>query len=140
MTLTSWVSDSGTTLALDGSDGVKVLRGVRGLDGPPRRNTVDQRVGDGATRVGRRRPERSFQLPIMVDESVISVDEVNRLFDCDSAGLSRVLDGSCVRSNMRTGWKGSGRLTLVASLVWHTASIRFSCQRWIRGGMGRSSR
>lgn len=80
MTLVSWVSDTGTTLALDGSGGVHVQRDVKGFDGPPIRNTIDERIGDGALRVNSRRPERVLQLPLLVDENTITAGEVVRLF------------------------------------------------------------
>jgi len=80
VTLASWVSDLGTTLALDGSDGVKVLRGARGLDGSPTLNTIDQRVNAGAVLVANRRPERVIQIPLMIDTNTITAGEVVRLF------------------------------------------------------------
>jgi hypothetical protein len=76
MSLASWVSDTGTTLALDGTDGVTILRGARGLDGPPVANTIDQRIGDGAVRVNQRRPQRAVQIPLWIDESTITAGEV----------------------------------------------------------------
>ena len=93
MSLASWVSDTGTTLALDGSDGIQVLRGVRGFDGPPIANTIDQRIGDGAIRVNQRRPHRVVQLPLWVDETTIGVGEVIALFQSGSfvAGSGREL-------------------------------------------------
>jgi hypothetical protein len=80
VTLASWVSGTGTTVALDGSDGIKVLRGVRGLDGPPIANTIDQRVNAGAVLVAARRPNRVIQLPLLIDTTTIDVGDVVRLF------------------------------------------------------------
>jgi hypothetical protein len=80
VTLASWVSDIGTTIALDGSDGIKVQRPARGLDGPPIANTIDQRVNAGAVLVASRRPQRVIQLPLLIDVNTIDTGDVVRLF------------------------------------------------------------
>lgn len=74
--LREWIAADGTHLALDGSQGVKVNRGAIGLDGPPIRNTLDQRIGNGAVRVNFRHPERPFTLPLQVDVDAIATDTV----------------------------------------------------------------
>jgi hypothetical protein len=81
MSLTSWTAADGSVLLLDGSQGVKVQRGVAGLDGPPMFNTLDPRTaGDGSVRVHHRRPERGFTLPLILDIDVISSAEVVQAF------------------------------------------------------------
>jgi hypothetical protein len=106
MTLTSWVSDTGTTLALDGSAGVSVLRGARGFDGPPIRNTLDPRVGDGATRVNYRRPERPVTLPLKLDLNLTDAATVVRLFQSGYfvASSGRTLTGVVYEDGLEGQW------------------------------------
>ncbi len=81
MSIASWVSANGTTLALDGSAGVKVLRGASGLDVHPRMLTVANRVGSpGGVIVNMQQPPRTVSLPIFVDTSTISAAAVAALF------------------------------------------------------------
>lgn len=81
MTVSYWIAADGTTVALDGTAGVKVLRGAAGLDGPPVSNSIDRRVGaDGAVLLQTRRPERVFSLPLIVDLVTVSAADVVALF------------------------------------------------------------
>lgn len=81
MGLLQWVAADGTTLALDGTEGVKVGRGVVGLDGPPMNRTIDPRVSsDGSVLVNERYGAREFTLPLVIDETLITPREVVRFF------------------------------------------------------------
>lgn len=107
MSLSHWVAANGSTLLLDGSQGVKVERGVVGLDGPPIRNTIDARVGDGATRVSFRRPERAFTLPLILDTDVVSARAVVAAFQGPGelhAASGRVLRSVVYESGLEGVW------------------------------------
>lgn len=116
MTLSHWVAADGTTIALDGTSGVKVLRGAAGLDGPVVANTIDRRVGaDGAVLLQTKRTERPFTLPLFVNLSLITAAEVVRLFNDPGtlvADSGRELRNVVYESGLEGVWSGdSGGVT-----------------------------
>jgi hypothetical protein len=73
----SWVSSTGTTLTFDGSTGVKLLRGVEGLDARPVNLTIEQRIASsGGVLINRQEPPRTVVLPLLIDLNLITVSEV----------------------------------------------------------------
>lgn len=81
MSLDSWVSSDGSTFALDGSEGIKILRGPEGLDARPVSLTIEQRVAAaGGVLVNRREPPRTVTLPLLVDLTVTTVSAVAASF------------------------------------------------------------
>lgn len=88
ISLTEWIGADGTTLALDGTAGIKVQRGVAGLDSPPIMNTLDQRVTThGSIRTHSHRPERQITLPLMFETASLSMATLARTFQAGPGTL-----------------------------------------------------
>lgn len=93
MRILQWVAADGRVVQLDGTEGIKVLRGVAGLEGTPLDMTLDPRVGsDGSAKSFERRPARPFLLPILVDDTV-SVRQLASLFHPGGGSLVVTVEG-----------------------------------------------
>lgn len=75
--IASWVSTDGSTIAFDGSDGVRITRGATGLEVRPVALNIEQRIAaSGGVLINRREPPRPVTLPIFIDENVTTVSAV----------------------------------------------------------------
>lgn len=71
-----YVTDDGAELMLDGTAGIRVLRGLDSMDGSPTENTLDPRVGsDGSVLLQSRKAERVVTLPVFIDTDSVSVGD-----------------------------------------------------------------
>lgn len=81
VTLTWTPASSPTVWLLDGSMGVRIGRGVEGLERPVASLELSDRVGaDGAVLLRERSPARRFVLPLLIDETRVAFEAVVAAF------------------------------------------------------------
>lgn len=102
----SFVSENGTTWALDGTQGVTVLEKVGGVFTAEMDLTIDPLLGtDGGTLVNRRQPPRNVDLPVLVSTGVPAVQALwARFLSAVSVGGRLVYTGEDHTRQLRRVW------------------------------------